>query len=163
MIEQLPDVPFRLIFSFLSYEDRFSLRRACKGLKWLVDGQNSGRLFVFFFNCYPFHARLFGTSELVYYADSYRVVDFERFVPSKCQENLKMIRKLILYFESVYPLNFVYSTSQNSDQENSNFEKSFNEVWRLEINLEHLNFFEQVEHVKIKVRQISHISIAISF
>ena len=47
MIEELPDLPFGLILSEFSHEDRLSMRRVCKKLKSLVDVQVCRNLFVF--------------------------------------------------------------------------------------------------------------------
>lgn len=153
MIDRLPDVPFRLILSFLCYEDRFSLRRTCRKLKLLIDGQVFRNLFIFL-DSYPCHQTLFHTDEPVYYADSCRVPDFERFISNKYKENLRLLKKLTIFFEGLYQLEDHLDKIEINLKSLSE-ENFFQEVWRLEINLEHLNFFEQVEHLEIKVRQQS--------
>lgn len=148
MIEELPDLPFGQILRFLNYEDRLSLRRVCKKLKCLVDGQVCRNLFVFL-DCYPCHKRLFHTDELVS-SNSFRVPDFDRFISSKYKNNFRLVKKLAIYFQGLYSLkNYVYKIEMN--QKSLAKEDFFQEVWRLEINLDHLNFFEQVEHLEIKV------------
>ena len=100
MIEELPDLPFRLILIKLSYGDLLSLRRACKRLKSLVDEQVCRNLFVFL-DCYPCHETLFHTDEPVHYTDSCRVPDFDRFISNNYKENLKLLRKLKISFKGL--------------------------------------------------------------
>ena len=151
MIDELPDLPFGLILEELSYEDRFSLRKACKRLKALIDGQVFRNLFVFL-DCFPCHQTLFYVDEAVYYSNSCRVPDFERFISSKYKENFKLLRKLMITFEGLYRLEN-YRWDRNHIRIDPTTEKRFlQEVWRLAINLDHLNFFEQLDHLQIKVR-----------
>lgn len=153
MIEELPDLPFRLILKELSYEDRFSLRRTCKKLKALVDGQVVRNLFIFL-DCFPCHQNLFHTDEPVHYSDTCRVPDFERFISNKYKVNLKLLRKLTIFFEGLYRLENYWD--RNHLRIDPMSEKRFlQEVWRLQIDLEHLNLFEQVEHLEIKVSPTS--------
>ena len=153
MIEELPELPFRLIFKELNYEDRFNLRRTCKTLKSLVDEQVYRNLFVFL-DSYPCHKYLFHTDELVHYADSCRVPDFDRFISSKCKENFRLIRKLTIFFEGLYKLED-YLNKIDRNLKRLDEDDFFQEVWLLEIDLEHLNYFEQLEHLEIKVSQTS--------
>ena len=150
MIEKLPDVPFRLIFGFLSYGDRFSLRRTCKRLKSLVDGQVSRNLFIFY-DCYPSHQYLFESNELVYYSDSCRVLYFSRFISNRHERILNGIRKLTIYFESLYPLSVYRKRFRFEDLDQEHF---FDMTCPLDINLEHLDSFEMVEHLEIKVTRL---------
>ena len=150
MIDKLPDLPFKLIFSFLSYGDRFSLRRACKKLKGLVDAQVYRNLFVFL-DCYPCHHYLFHTNELVYYSNSCRIPHFDRFISSNYKEKFKQIKKLTIFFQSLLFSEKILNLFNVKTQERKNF--FFQTFWRLELNLEHLNFFDQVEHLEIKVGQ----------
>ena len=152
MIEGLPDLPFGLILSFLSYEDRFSLRRVCKRLKILVDGQLHRNLFLLV-DCYPHHRYLFNSNELVYYSDSCRVPDLDRFISSPYKEKFRLIKKLSIYFKS-YCLYRKFNFFPRNWEENLKFlkeEEFFRETWALKINLQHLNYFEEVEHLEIKV------------
>ena len=149
MIEELPDLPFGLILRFLNGEDRLSLRRACKKLKRLVDGQVGRNLFVFL-DCYPCHRRLFCTGESVYRLNSYRVPDFSRFITSEYKEKFKQIKKFAIFFEGLYSLkNYAQKAKKNSKSLSE--EDFFQEVWRLEIDLDRLNFFEMLEHLEIHV------------
>lgn len=153
MIEELPDLPFRLIFRELSYEDRLSLRRTCKKLKALVDWQVNRNLFVFL-DCYPCHETLFHTGERVYYEDSCHVPEFDRFISSSYKANFKLLKKLTIFFKGLRQLEkFVdkFDLPLKTLYEDIFFE----EVWCLEIDLETLNFFEYVEHLEIKVCQKS--------
>ena len=150
MIEKLPDVPFQEIWRRLSYEDRCSLRRACKQLKSLVDRQIPQNLFLFL-ECYPCHQILFHSGHLVYYADSCRVTDFDRFVSNRYLEKFRRVKKLTIFFEGLYRLNS-YPNKIHWDWESLEREKFFQEAWHLEIDLEDLNAFEQVEHLEIGVR-----------
>ena len=134
MIERLPDLPIELILSMLSYEDRFSLRRTCKLLKCLVDGQMHRNLFVFL-DCYPCRRRLFHSDEFVYYPDSCRIAKFDTFSSSDSKEQFKWIRKLTIYFDD--------------------FKFIFTELDRLVIDLDELNFFQELEHLEIGVGLMS--------
>ena len=152
MIEELPDLPFGLILSFLSYEDRFSLRRVCKRLKSLVDGQVHRNLFLLI-DCYPHHRYLFDSNELVYYSDSCRIFDLDRFISSAYKEKFRLIKKLTIYFKS-YCLYRKFSYYPENWEENLKILKEetfFQEVWALKINLQNLNYFKEVEHLEIKV------------
>ena len=155
MIEKLHDLPFQLILRNLSYGDQFNLRRTCKRLKGLVDEQKHSRgyknLFVFL-DYYQCHQYLFHTGELVYYPDSCRIPNFNQFISSKQKENFKSIRKLTIYFKGLCILK-EYPSLVEVDLKSLKKENFFKEVWGLEINLEDLNFFEQVELLEIKVRR----------
>ena len=153
MIEKLPEVPFRLILKELSFEDRLCLGRVCKKLKDLLDGQVFRNLFIFL-DSYPCHETLFHTDELVHYADSCRVPDFDRFISSRYKENLRQLRKMTIFFEGSCMLED-YEDKIELDPENLDLNYFFWEVSHLQIDLEHLNFFEKVEHLEIKVRQKS--------
>ena len=143
-------MPFRLISRELCHEDRASLRRACKRLKSLVDDQVCRNLFLFL-DCYPCHETLFHTDEPVYYADSCRVPDFDRFISSNYKENLKLLRKLTISHKGLYQLKD-YVDKIEINLESLDQENFLREVRHLEIELEHLNSFEQLEHLEIKVR-----------
>ena len=149
MIEKLPDVPFRLIWRRLSYEDRCSLRRVCKQLKSLVDRQMPKNLFLFL-ECYPCHQILFHSKELVYYSDSCRVTDFDRFISNGCIEKFRRVKKLTIFFEGGYRLKDYWKKFYN-DWESLEEEEFFQEARHLEVDLEDLNAFEQVEHLEIGV------------
>ena len=154
MIEELPDLPFGLILSFLSYSDQFSLRRTCKKLKSLIDGQVHRNLFVFI-DCYPCRQYLFHTDKLVYYPDSCRMAtDFNRFISSPHRQNLKLLRKLLICSE-VKPWSGNYSQNYSKkieiDLKRPEASDFLLQSWNLKIDLEHLNFFEQIEHLEIKV------------
>ena len=150
MIEKLPDVPFRQVWKQLSYEDRCILRRACKQLKSLVDRQVPQNLFLFL-ECYPCHQILFHSGEMVYYADSCRVTDFDRFISNRSTEMFRRIKKLTIFFEGLYSL-YDYGKKIYMNWESLEEEEFFREAWHLEVDLEHLNAFEQVEHLEIGVR-----------
>lgn len=130
MLDRLPDLPTEQILSRLSHEDRLSLRRTCKTLKCLIDGQEPRNLFVFL-DCRPYHVRLFHTDELLFYADSCRIPDFERFISNAGKEHFQRVRKLAIYFQDLKAI--------------------FNALDRLEIDLSQLNYFQEVEHLEIKV------------
>ena len=152
MIEELPDLPFGLILSFLSYEDRFSLRGACKRLKILVDGQLHRNLFLLI-DCYPHHRYLFNSNELVYYSDSCRISDVDRFISSAYKEKFRLVKKLTIYFKGLCFMDKFKYRPENWE-ENLKFlkeEEFFRETWALKINLQHVNYFEEVEHLEIKV------------
>lgn len=150
MIEELPNVPFRLILSKLSFEDRLCLRRTCKKLKALVDCQVCrNRLFIFL-DFYPCHETLFHTHEPVYYTDSCRVPDFDRFISSSYKEKLRQLKKLTIFFEGSCML-VDYEGKIELDPENLDKDYFFYEVSHLQIDLEDLNFFEKIEHLEIKV------------
>lgn len=150
MIEKLPDVPFWEIWRRLSYEDRCSLRRACKQLKSLVDRQIPQNLFLFL-ECYPCHQILFHSGQPVYYSDSCRVTDFDRFISNQHTEKFRRIKKLAIFFEGLYQLKNC-DEYVRLDWTGLEEEKFFREAWHLKIDLEHLNAFEQVEHLEIGVR-----------
>ena len=147
-MERVPDLPFGLIFQELSWEDRLSLRRTCKKLKLLVDGQVSRNLFLFL-RSYPCHENLFHTNEAIYYADSCRVLNFDRFI-SNYKGNLKRLRRLTIYFKGLYWI-VDYHEKIYVNLDSLRDEMFFKETWKLEIDLEHLNLFEHVEHLEIKV------------
>lgn len=130
MLDRLPDLPIEQILSLLSHEDRLSLRRTCKKLKALIDTQVCHNLFVFL-DCWPHHVRLFQTDELAFYADSCRITNFDRFMASAGKEHFKRIRKLAIYFRDLKAI--------------------FNALDRLEIDLNQLNYFQEVEHLEIRV------------
>ena len=161
MIEKLPEVPFLLILRELSFEDRLCLRRVCKKLKALLDGQVFRNLFIFL-DCFPFHETLFHTEEPIYYADSCRVPDFNRFILSNYKENLRLLKKLTIFFKGPYKL-MDYTDKIELDPESLERDSFFLEVKHLEIKLNHLNFFEQAEHLEIKVSQQSFFHLIASF
>lgn len=149
MIDELPDLPFNLIWKELSYEDRFGLRATCKKLKHLSDRQVYRNLFIFL-DSYPCHKYLFHTNELVYYSNSCRVPDFGRFISSKYKEPFRSLKKLTFFFEGINQLPIDLKRREISVK--THRQKSFfQEVWRVKINLKDLNFFEQVKHLEIKV------------
>ena len=152
-MERVPDLPFGLIFRELSYEDRLSLRRTCKKLKSLVDGQVSRNLFIYL-RSYPCHENLFHTNEAIYYADSCRVLNLDRFISSSWQK-LKRLRKLTTYYKYFHRLmDYTKKINVNLDvlRRNDVFLK---ETWNLEIDLEHFNLFEHVDHLEIKENHLS--------
>lgn len=153
MIDDLPDLPLRLILRELSYEDRFSLRRTCKRLKSLVDGQVCRNLFVFL-DSYPCNHNLFHTNEPIFYSDSCRVPDFDRFISSKHKVKFELLKKLTIYFEGLCQFED-YLDRRDINMEKVYEENFVQEVWRLEIKLEDLNFFEQVEHLEIEVKVLN--------
>ena len=152
MIEELPDLPFGLILNLLSYEDRFNLRRVCKKLKILVDSQVNRNLFLLI-DCYPHHRYLFNSNELVYYSDSCRIPDLRRLISSPYKQKFRLIKKLAVYFKG-YSLHDKFNFRPENWLENLKFLKEetfFKETWDLKINLQHLNYFDEVEHLEIKV------------
>lgn len=151
MIEKLPDLPFWLIFSELNYADRFRLRRTCKTLKALIDGQVCRNLFVFL-DCFPCHQSLFHTEEPIYYVDSCRVPRFDRFISSNYKENFKLLKKLTIFFEGGQPLNYLSKIELDPKYVDSG--TFFQESWSLRIDVDDLNFLEQIEHLEIKVSRV---------
>lgn len=149
MLDKLPDLPFGLILRKLSHEDRFSLRRTCKTLKLMVDAQVCRNLFLFL-DSFPCHKYLFHTGEPIYYADSCRVPDFDRFISSNCLKTFRLIKKLTIFFEGLYKLEN-YLSKLNGNLDRIDEDDFLQEAWLLQIDLEDLNAFEQLEHLEIKV------------
>ena len=151
MIEKLPDVPFGQIWRELSYEDRVSLRRACKSLKCLVDRQKCANLFLFL-DCYPCHKTLSLTNEFVDHSDSYHVPNIERFISNR--EQFKSLRKLAIFFRGFYSFDENFDDKEDMAFKFRDKESFLMEVEHLKINLKHLNFFEHLEHLELEVRSV---------
>lgn len=130
MLERLPDLAIRQIVIRLSYEDRSSLRRTCKTLKCLIDSLVARNLFVFL-DCYPYRVHLFHTDQLVFQANSLRILNFDRFLAGPGRRYFKRIKKLAIFFQDLKAI--------------------FNALDRLEIDLNQLNYFEELEHLEIRV------------
>ena len=130
MLDRLPDLAIRQIVIRLSHEDRLSLRRTCRTLKCLIDDQEPRNLFVFL-DCCPYRDHLFHTNQLVFDADSCQFRDFDRFLSGAGREHFRRVRRLTIFFQDLKAI--------------------FNALDRLEIDLNQLNYFQEVEHLEIRV------------
>ena len=95
-MEQLPDLVIELVSEYLSYEDLASLRVTCKRMKEFVDRKSFGSLYMFV-GQNPLNIRLFYTNQVISYANSLRVKNFN--FTAAFRKRFEHLRRLVIHID----------------------------------------------------------------
>lgn len=136
----LPDLVMDIILINLSFNDLNNLSQTCKKLKKIIENKKIDKLFIFLKNN-PYLVRIFNNSELIFYRNSLKINNLKSFENLNFKNKFKNLSKLAIIYHCEY-------INNSKTYHKLNKYKNFNN--QIIINLDHLNYFENLEYLEIR-------------